>query len=169
MWKYSGQQRPDFASTPGPDQESVWDYPRPPLIVNCHMLIEVKSGEQTIARSHNAKRILETASPPAVYIPPDDIDFAQLVATNDSSYCEWKGTASYWNLLGDDRLPVGWSYPHPTAAFAEIRDWLSFYPARVECLIDGERARPQEGGFYGGWVTANIVGPWKGSPGSGNW
>ena len=87
-----------------------------------------------------------------------------------NSFCEWKGAADYWALAeGNNTEAIGWSYPDPKAAFAAIRDWLCFYPGRIECYIDGERVRPQEGGFYGGWVTSNIVGPWKGPPNTGNW
>ena len=170
MWKYTGQQRPEFAQQPGPGQESVWDYPRPPALVDCPQLIEIKAGTKLIARSTRSKRVLETASPPTFYLPPEDIKLELLAAIAGNSYCEWKGAASYWGQLEKKNAPaIGWSYPQPTPAFASIRDWLCFYPGRVECYVDGERVRPQEGGFYGGWVTDNIVGPWKGVPDSSHW
>ena len=170
MWNYSGQQRPDFATPPGEQQESVWDYPRPPAQLACEQLVEVKTGNTTIASSTRCIRILETASPPTVYIPPGDIALDQLKIKCAASFCEWKGAADYWALAeGNNTEAIGWSYPDPKAAFAAIRDWLCFYPGRIECYIDGERVRPQEGGFYGGWVTSNIVGPWKGPPNTGNW
>ena len=170
MWKYTGQTRPDFAEAPGEGQESVWDYPRPPALTPLRGRVEVRVGNATVARSDRCIRILETASPPTVYLPPEDIDFTQLQAVGGQSFCEWKGAAEYWALRQGGRgEPVGWSYPSPTAAFAEIAGWLSFYPSRVECYIDGERVRPQDGGFYGGWVTSHIVGPWKGAPGTGHW
>jgi uncharacterized protein (DUF427 family) len=170
MWNYKGQQRPAFATTPGEQQESVWDYPRPPAQLECEQLVEVKTGNTTIASSTRCIRILETASPPTVYIPPDDIALDQLKIKCAASFCEWKGAADYWTLAeGNNTEAIGWSYPAPKAAFAAIRDWLCFYPGRIECYIDGERVRPQEGGFYGGWVTSNIVGPWKGPPNTGNW
>ena len=169
MWKNTGQQRPDFADTPGDGQESVWDYPRPPALVDFDQLIEVKAGNTVIASTRRAKKVCETASPPTYYLPPDDIDMAQLVAAAGRSFCEWKGAASYWALKESPGDAIGWSYEEPTPAFASVQGWLCFYPGRIACFIDGERVRPQEGGFYGGWVTDNIVGPWKGSPGSGGW
>ena len=170
MWKYNGQQRPDFALPPGEQQESVWDYPRPPALVACEQLIEVKTGNKTIARSTRCMRVLETASPPTVYIPPDDIALDQLLLVRGNSFCEWKGAADYWALAeATNAQAIGWSYPDPNPAFAAIRDWLCFYPGRVECYLDAERVRPQEGGFYGGWVTDSIIGPWKGAPNTGHW
>ncbi len=174
MWKYQGQQRPDFADEPGRDQESVWDYPRPPALVDCSQLIEVKAGPDNIASSTRCKRVLETASPPTVYIPHEDIDFDLLMREPGNSWCEWKGAAEYWSLARTNHgaaggQSIGWSYPNPNPAFDVIRDWLCFYPGRIECYVDGERVRPQEGGFYGGWVTDSIAGPWKGGPGTSHW
>ena len=169
MWNFQGQKRPDFADEPGPGQESVWDYPRPPALVNLEATVEIRDGDTLIARTTRAKRVLETASPPTVYLPPDDIDFDQLMAVGGQSFCEWKGAAAYWGLANGRGEGIGWSYPSPSPAFEGIRDWLCFYPNRVACFIDGERVRGQEGGFYGGWVTDNIVGPWKGQPGTGAW
>jgi uncharacterized protein (DUF427 family) len=169
MWNFNGKQRPEFALEPGDGQESVWDYPRPPALLDCDQLIEVMAGNQLIARSTRSKRVLETASPPTVYIPPDDIDFDLLAPVRGSSHCEWKGAAEYRGLADATGQAIGWSYSSPNPAFAAICDWLCFYPGRVECYIDRERIRPQEGGFYGGWVTDNIVGPWKGAPNTGHW
>jgi uncharacterized protein (DUF427 family) len=170
MWQYHGQQRPDFADAPGPEQESVWDYPRPPVIVPCTRRVEVKKGATVIADSVSGVRVLETASPPTIYVPPDDVDLSALIEVPGSSFCEWKGTARYWALKTDPgAAPIGWSYPDPRPDFSRIRDWLCFYPGRVSCFLDGERVRPQEGGFYGGWVTDDIVGPWKGGPNTGGW
>jgi len=104
-----------------------------------------------------------------VYIPPCDIHFESLQRVRGSSFCEWKGEAGYWALANSSGSAIGWSYPNPTPAFADIRDWLCFYPDRVECYLDDERVRPQEGGFYGGWVTDHLVGPWKGGPNTGHW
>ena len=168
MWQYTGQSRPPFAEEPGPGQESVWDYPRPPTLVPSDREVVVRSGEVEIARSRNCHRVLETASPPTWYIPVRDVNMDALARVSGSSFCEWKGAAAYWGLAsGGDML--GWSYPEPTRAFAPIRDALSFYPGRVECYVDGERVRPQPGQFYGGWVTDDIVGPMKGEPGTGHW
>ena len=170
MWQYRGQERPPFAVDPGPDQESVWDYPRPPALVRCASRVWVEHRGSRIADSSSTLRVLETASPPTYYIPALDVDWEQLVRSMHGSRCEWKGQASYWNLVGArDRQPVGWSYHDPHQEFAALDGCLSFYPARVACFVDGERVRPQEGGFYGGWITDTIAGPCKGGPGTGHW
>jgi len=118
-----------------------------------------------------AYRVLETASPPAIYIPPDDVRLQLLQPYPDSSEYEWKGIAHYWALKTAERStrPVGWSYPSPTAPFAALAGYFSFYPARVECYVDGERVQPQSSEFYGGWVTHEIAGPFKGLPGTESW
>jgi uncharacterized protein (DUF427 family) len=170
MWEYAGQKRPDFAILPGPGQESVWDYPRPPRIAQDRRRVEVKSGGVLIASTHSAIRILETASPPTFYLPAVDVDLPALVRIPGSSACEWKGLAGYWALAADpSRRAIGWSYERPLPPFAAIAGALSFYPALVECTVDGERVRPQPGRFYGGWMTDEIVGPVKGEPGTGHW
>ena len=170
MWKYTGRRRPDFAVAPGPGQESVWDYPRPPKFTAVERRVEVRHGGQLIASTHRCYRVLETASPPTFYIAPRDVDWQHLRAASGSSVCEWKGVARYWSLSLDPALGVvGWSYPQPTPAFESIKDYVSFYPALLECLVDGERVAPQPGRFYGGWVTREIVGPFKGEPGTGHW
>ena len=155
MWQYTGQQRPPFAQTPQPGQESVWDYPRPPALRRCEQLIRVERlehGGQLLAQSVLGWRVCETASPPTVYIPPQQVDFDQLVPLSGQSFCEWKGRAVYWGLKeaadDADAAPVAWAYPHPTPAFAALKDFLCFYPARVACFLDGERVRPQPGRFY---------------------
>jgi len=170
MWKYSGQLRPDFAQTPKEGQESVWDYPRPPIVVACSATVEVKDKDRIVAKSTRACRVLETASPPTYYIPRQDVDESALVIAPGSSFCEWKGAASYWSLAWDPRgEPIAWSNEDPSAEFAQLRDHVSFYPGRIACYVDGERVRPQPGGFYGGWLTEEIVGPIKGEPGTGSW
>ncbi len=170
MWKYRGQQRPDFALVPGPGQESVWDYPRPPLLVVDTRLVEVWRDGSLVARTRTAFRILETASPPTYYLPRADVDLTQLVLVGGHSHCEWKGAASYWALAHDSRgQGVAWSYEDPNVEFEAIRGALSFYPAHFDCRINGEHVRPQPGGFYGGWLTDEIVGPVKGEPGTGHW
>lgn len=170
-WRYRGQTRPPFALEPRVGQESVWDYPRPPAIQADTRHVIVKVGEQVIADSINTIRVLETASPPAFYIPPSDINFSCLTNASGSSLCEWKGAAHYFRLAGrkSSREAIAWSYPTPFEGFEALANYLSFYPARVECYIDGERVQGQDGGFYGGWVTAEIVGPFKGEPGTGGW
>jgi uncharacterized protein (DUF427 family) len=170
MWKYRGKEKPDFAVAPGPGQESVWDYPRPPKLMPDPRQVEVFTADLRIASSQRCYRVLETASPPTFYIPPADIDWQHLRAAVGSSVCEWKGVASYWGLSTRPQLgAIGWSYPQPTPGFEEIKDYVSFYPAVLACFVAGERVRPQAGRFYGGWVTREIVGPFKGEPGTGHW
>ena len=165
-WHYTGHARPDFAVEPGPGQESVWDYPRPPAIVDDKRKIEVFSHDGTlIASCSNSKRVLETASPPTFYLPPESLS-VELEQVAGSSYCEWKGQAEYFMFSGSR---LAWRYPKPTQAFAALAGWYSFYPAQCRCLVDGEVVRAQAGGFYGGWVTHEIVGPYKGEPGRSSW
>ncbi len=168
MWKYTGRERPPFAEEPGPGQESVWDYPRPPALVPCDKLVVVESHGVELARSTACHRMLETASPPTFYIPGGDVNHAALAAVAGSSFCEWKGAAAYWGLADGGDM-IGWSYPDPSASFAAIRGAYSFYPGRVACYVDGERVKPQPGHFYGGWMTSDVVGPVKGDPGTGHW
>lgn len=170
MWQYTGKERPPFAEEPGPGQESVWDYPRPPALVRCDSLVEVGTLERPLASTKLARRIIETASPPTFYLPPDSVDQEQLVQSQGSSFCEWKGAATYWALVGDPgREAIGWSYERPGEEFAAIQGHLSFYPGRIPCFVDGERVQPQPGSFYGGWVTSRIAGPFKGGASTGHW
>jgi uncharacterized protein (DUF427 family) len=171
MWHFTGNQRPEFATEPGEGQESVWDYPRPPICVKDSREVIVRLGELVIAKTTNSVRVLETASPPTFYIPPADIKLELLHKTSGSSFCEWKGAATYWSLNASNQKVnnVGWSYELPSLRFASIQNYLSFYPAKLECTVDGEFVRPQPGGFYGGWVTDEIIGPYKGESGTGGW
>jgi uncharacterized protein (DUF427 family) len=170
MWKYRGQKRPDFAAVPLPGQESVWDFPRPPKLVPDGRLVEVYYGDHVIASSGRAYRVLETASPPSFYMPPEDVNWEILSSAPGSSVCEWKGVAKYWALSSNPKVGVvGWSYPDPTPAFEQIRDYISFYPAALACYVAGERVRAQPGRFYGGWITSEIAGPFKGEPGTEYW
>lgn len=164
QWEYVGQKRPAFAIEPKKGQESVWDYPRPPKLEQDSRTVIVKYGDMTVAESTSAIRILETASPPTFYIPSSDINFKVLQETNSTSRCEWKGEAIYWDLIvyGQITHNVGWSYPTPFEGYSEIKGYLSFYPGKLECYVNGERVRSQPGGFYGGWITNEIVGPVKG-------
>lgn len=165
-WKFTGQKRPDFATVPGAGEESVWDYPRPPAIVDDHREVQVFAADGTLmAACTNSKRVLETASPPTFYLPPEalKVSFDQV---DGASYCEWKGQAEYFAYAGHR---LAWRYPRPTQAFAEVAGWYSFYPAECRCVVAGETVRAQAGGFYGGWVTDEIVGPYKGEPGRSGW
>ena len=167
-WTNRGQSRPDFAVQPDADQESVWDYPRPPAVVADTRQVEVRAGEVLIASTNAAVRILETSHPPSFYLPPTSVAEGKLFAVAGNSHCEWKGQAEYV-ALSPGGSPVGWRYPAPYAEFTAHANFVSFYPAAVECLVDGERVRPQAGGFYGGWITDDVVGPFKGEPGTSGW
>lgn len=169
MWNHRGQSRPEFAEQPGPGQESVWDYPRPPVVDACTRLVEVRDGDSVLARTRVSYRVKETASPPTFYLPADDVRVERLTPVAGSSVCEWKGAASYFALARDPAQPVAWTYPRPRPRFEKIRGYFAFYPALVACYVDGERVEPQPGRFYGGWVTSDVVGPFKGEPGTGHW
>ncbi len=170
MWQHRGQRRPSFAIEPGPDQESVWDYPRPPVVRPDARSVRVLANGLLIAETRSALRVLETASPPTFYLRARDVDRSVLSVTSATSYCEWKGRARYFSLATDPSgTPVAWQYPQPSAAFSALADCYAFYPSRVACFVDGERVKPQPGGFYGGWVTSDIVGPVKGERGTGHW
>ena len=171
QWHHVGDERPAFAIPPQPGQESVWDYPRPPRIASDAREVVVTFGAVEIARTRSALRVLETASPPTFYLPQIDVQMAMLVAVGGNSFCEWKGDARYWSVVaGGNRLDaVGWSYPAPFEEFDALCDHIAFYPQQLVCTVDGVRALPQPGRFYAGWITPEVVGPFKGEPGSGGW
>jgi len=169
MWRHRGNSRPEFASLPLPGQESVWDYPRPPVVVRDFRLIEVLHAGRLIASSSGCYRVLETASPPTFYLPPGDVDQTALCPAAGESWCEWKGAANYHALADAPGQAVAWTYLEPDARFIQLAGYFAFYPQLLECRVAGERARAQAGGFYGGWVTAELAGPFKGDPGTGGW
>jgi uncharacterized protein (DUF427 family) len=157
---------------PGPGQESVWDYPRPPALDPVTSHVRVVHRGVTIADTRRAVRVLETSQPPAFYMPPADIALSHLFRTKHRSYCEWKGAATYWAVqVGNDvTADAAWSYETPDRAFRAIAGYLAFYAQQLdECWVDDERARPNPGSFYGGWVTSRVVGPFKGDPGTLHW
>jgi uncharacterized protein (DUF427 family) len=157
---------------PGPGQESVWDYPRPPRIERSDRHIVVTFGGVVVAETRRAVRVLETSHPPSYYLPLDDCTAGAFVPAAGSSFCEWKGVAGYYSIVAGDQVAerTAWCYPDPTPRFAAIVDHVSLYPGRVDrCTIDGELVRAQHGGFYGGWITDEIVGPFKGGPGTSGW
>lgn len=172
-WRYTGASRPDFAIPPGPGQESVWDYPRPPRLELDTRRVLVRAGEVVIADTRAALRLLETASPPTFYLPPEDVDPSRVIPAQGSSRCEWKGVARYFDveLPGQDlRLAnAAWGYPSPFDDYARLAGYLAFYATKLDCSVDGEPVTPQPGGLYGGWITHELVGPFKGDPGSGGW
>ena len=152
--------------------ESVWDYPRPPRIEVNNRSLQVVHEGRTIAATRGGVRVLETSHPPCFYFPPQDIDWTQLVESATVTFCEFKGQARYWSLQTDSGLipDVAWAYPNPVPAQSELAGLVSFYAGRVdECYVDGERVQAQKGSFYGGWITAEIEGPFKGGPGTARW
>jgi uncharacterized protein (DUF427 family) len=157
---------------PGIGQESVWDYPRPPRLEQSPKRLQVVFNGALVADSDSAWRVLETSHPPVYYIPPDHINLKYLNAINGSSWCEWKGQASYYDVVVNKKVArqAAWSYAQPAAAFSNIKNHIAFYAWAMDaCLVDGEKARPQPGKFYGGWITDDVVGPFKGGPGSRGW
>jgi uncharacterized protein (DUF427 family) len=150
----------------------VWDYPRPPRLEPTARHIQVVFGGVTIADTRRALRVLETSHPPVYYIPPEDIRAEHLVATSRSSFCEWKGTAGYYTVRAGEQAAenAAWFYASPSRGFEPLAGYVAFYPGRMEaCYVDGERAQPQPGDFYGGWITSDIVGPFKGDPSQAQW
>ena len=158
---------------PQPGQESVWDYPRPPRLEQSTKQIKIIFNDIAIADSHHAYRVLETSHPPVYYIPLNDVKTEYLhQASSQRSFCEWKGFASYYDLaVGEKKVSnAGWYYPQPTETFKPIKDYIAFYPSKMDaCYVDGELVQAQAGDFYGGWITKDIVGPFKGSAGSWGW
>ncbi len=153
-------------------QESVWDYPRPPRLESTNARLRVVFAGETVADTRNGYRVLETSHPPVYYLPPSDARMDLLVPAPGQSFCEFKGVARYWTLAVNDQTAdrAAWSYPDPTADFRAVRDHLAFYASRVdECWVGDERVQPQESDFYGGWITSQIVGPFKGAPGTFGW
>ena len=157
---------------PGPGQESVWDYPRPPRLEDSDKRIKVVFGGVTLAYTTRAKRVLETSHPPVYYIPPEDIRVEHLTLARGTSLCEWKGVARYYDIETEERREhrAAWFYPDPVLVYADLKDYVAFYPSLMDaCWVDGEKVEAQEGDFYGGWVTSEIVGPFKGGPGTRGW
>ncbi len=162
----------------GPGQESVWDYPRPPRVEATTRLLRVTFAGQVVAETRRGLRVLETASPPTIYFPPDDVRMDLLQPARHQTVCEWKGVADHFDLLvganantsANASRRAAWSYAAPSPGYEQIAGYIAFYPARVdEATVDGEPVRAQAGGFYGGWITSEVVGPFKGEPGTQGW
>jgi uncharacterized protein (DUF427 family) len=157
---------------PSAGQESVWDYPRPPRLEATSKVLEVYFAGKLIAKTTRGYRVLETSHPPVYYIPPADVNQSFLQPSDGSSYCEFKGQASYYDVVADQQeaKQAAWYYPNPSPAFSPIAGFVAFYPSRMDrCLVDGEIVTPQEGNFYGGWISHDVVGPFKGEPGTMFW
>ena len=166
------QRRPARIEDPGPGQESVWDYPRPPRVEPVSERIRVEFGGIALADTVRAYRVIETASPPVYYLPPEDVQTQYLEPSARSTACEWKGTARYRSVRVGDRFArdAAWSYPEPNGAYEAIRGYLAFYAGKMDaCYVGEHRVTPQPGRFYGGWITPDVVGPFKGEPGTEMW
>ena len=152
--------------------EDVWTYPRPPAVEPVPAEVRIDLGGQTIARTTAAFRVLETTHPPVYYLPPAAFTPGVLEPAAGRSFCEWKGEAVYWTISAGGRTAerVAWSYPDPAPGYTAIRDHIAVYAGPMDgCFVGEERVTPQPGGFYGGWVTTNLKGPFKGGPGSLGW
>lgn len=159
-------------AVPGPGQESVWDYPRPPRLEKVKERLRVVFAGEAIAETYGSYRVLEASHPPTYYFPPVDVRQEFLVAAPGQSLCEFKGLARYWTLqLGGQRSEkAAWSYPEPTNTYGAIKDFFAFYASRVNaCWVDNERVHAQAGDFYGGWIISRVIGPFKGDPGTDGW
>ncbi|MGB5983081.1 MAG: DUF427 domain-containing protein [Nonlabens sp.] len=169
-WSNRGSQRPPFAVEPKEGQRSVWDFPRPPVIERVEAPVRVEYEGKTIVDTQNALAVLETASPPTYYIPLEDVEMNLLEqVSGKSSFCEWKGQATYWALKEHKNRAIAWSYAEPFEEFEELKDHLAFYPQHLECFVDGNRVKAQPGEFYAGWITPELTGPFKGDSGTGHW
>jgi uncharacterized protein (DUF427 family) len=156
----------------GPGQESVWDYPRPPRVEDSKHPVRVIFNGVVIADSKRAKRVLETSHPPTYYIPPDDVRLEYLEPAGRTTWCEWKGRARYYSVAVGDRVAkeAAWAYPDPAPGYEGIEGHLAFYAQAMDaCYVGDEKVQAQAGGFYGGWITKDIVGPFKGEPGTLGW
>jgi len=170
-WNYRGQQRPSFAQAPARGQESVWDYPRPPAYVPDRRRVEIYAGESLLAETDHSIRALETGSPPAFYLPPASLRHELLTPSRRRTFCEWKGEAEYFDVDGSNGVIKNavWRYPDALGDAAVIAGWFACYPSLLRCVVAGEPVRAQAGGYYGGWITGDIVGPWKGESGTAHW
>lgn len=157
---------------PGPGQESVWDYPRPPRLEPASRRVRAVFNGETIIDSQRAMRVLETSHPPVYYVPPEDVRLEYFQPVERRSFCEWKGVAGYYTITVGDKTAeqAAWYYPQPTERFAPIQNYIAVYPSRMEaCYLDDELVQAQAGDFYGGWITSDIVGPFKGGMGTWGW
>lgn len=151
------------------DVESVWDYPLPPKVEEFPQPIKIVFNGEIIADSLNSKRVLEKGHPPVYYLPMQNINSKLLKPSSKRTWCEWKGQAEYYDVIVGNQISINaaWYYPNPTPEFVEIAGYVAFYANKVEgCFVSDERVEAQAGGFYGGWITSNIQGPFKGSPSS---
>jgi uncharacterized protein (DUF427 family) len=157
----------------GPGQESVWDYPRPPRVEPTDRHVVVEFDGMTIVDTRAAVRVLETSHPPVFYVPIDAVAAGVLQPNARRTFCEFKGTAAYHDVVGPSgriEVAAAWSYPEPTPGFELLAGRVALYPGRMDrCLVDGEVVRAVQGDFYGGWVTSDVVGPFKGAVAGSQW
>lgn len=152
--------------------ESVWDYPRPPRLELSGDHVVVSQGGRVIVDSSKPVRILETSHPPTYYFPRKDVDESVLEPVDGTTFCEFKGLASYADIVvGGSRIARAvWWYPSPSQGYEDLKDHISLYPGRVDrCTVNDEVVHAQEGDFYGGWITSRVTGPFKGAPGTLGW
>lgn len=169
MSLFSTRRKP---AAPGPGQESVWDYPRPPRVEPVTSRLAVVLGGETIAATTRGYRVLETSHPPNYYFPIEDVAPGVLERTGGASFCEFKGRAHYSTVRGGGCIEpdAAWGYDQPSTGYEVLAGHVAFYASRMDtCLVDGERVTPQPGDFYGGWITSSVTGPFKGGPGSAGW
>ena len=170
--RWSKSNKPKEVVIPKIGQESVWNYPRPPRIEPISDILIIENNQVEIVNSQNALKVMETASPPTYYIPTADIKIEYFQKNSKSSYCEWKGKASYYDFLSDGTIiqSVGWYYNKPKSKYASLKDHVAFYASKFDqCTVGEMKVTSQKGDFYGGWITDNIVGPFKGDPGTLGW
>jgi uncharacterized protein (DUF427 family) len=166
---FDKQPRPDPV---GSGQESAWDYPRPPRLETSTDLVEIYFGGVLIASSSETWRVLETSHPPTYYVPREAFIDGSLRPVDGSTWCEWKGAAAYFDVVAGGVVAsrAAWTYPEPVAAYDAIAHAIALMPSQMDrCLVNGEVVTPQVGGFYGGWITSRVVGPFKGGPGTHGW
>jgi uncharacterized protein (DUF427 family) len=152
--------------------ESVWDYPRPPRVEATSRRVRVVFDGEVIADSVRAMRVLETSHPPVYYIPPEDMRAEYLLPSERHTFCEFKGRADYYTIAHNDQRSANaaWFYPRPSRGYEQLAGYVAFYPGRVDaCFVDDEQVQPQPGDFYGGWITSDIAGPFKGGRGTAGW
>jgi uncharacterized protein (DUF427 family) len=153
---------------PGPGQESVWDYPRPPRVEASNAHVHIELAGAVLADTRRSVRVLETSHPPVFYVPRGDVALQLLTDAPGTTFCEFKGTARYYDAPGRPR--IGWWYPAPSPGYEQLADYVAFYPGRVDrATVDGEVVRAQAGDFYGGWITSSVTGPFKGGPETTGW
>ena len=171
-WRNAPRRRPTQIETPAAGQESVWDYPRPPRIESVDARVQVWFADVALADTASALRVCETSSPPTIYLPRESVRMDLLEPAPEVALCEWKGTARYYSVRAGEQVAfcVAWSYPEPFEGYEALTDRMAFFPGRVDaCFLGDERVTPQPGEYYGGWVTQNLVGPFKGEPGTEDW